>query len=326
MKKTILCLVMLVALLATPVMASAQLLPGLPGLPGMPAFNLPSNVSVGNLSLYGAWVTNAGMTNYTLKTNAPAFGNYAHRYYDYDFSSLYVAGTLPISMGDFGAALFSVSFTVPSAAPGHQSFYFPNGVYAGRTRWNADTFWGTVEGVWSYPLSENFNALAGFRWESWQTSFKSPVNEFNIVHSPTDPAFLTVNGYLPFVGLLATYRGLNFGVIGIPTFIGEVEHRETIDQIDFLIAKADFNKGYFLEIFGDYTMPMPGSLVSGQEVDLSLFGKCTFLEAHATPNMEWWQFGALFDEGLCGFRLYRNLFFVGAKATWNFNLAGLLPF
>ena len=182
-----------------------------------------------------------------------------------------------------------------------------------------------MEGTWAYPLSDNFTVLAGFRWESWQTSFKSLVNEFNIVHSPTDTAFLTVNGYIPVIGLLATYRGLNFGVIGIPTFIGEVEHRETIDQIDFLEAKADFNSGYFFEIFGDYALPMPGSLVSGQEIDLSLFGKCSFLEIIATPTLTWRDTLGLYGEEEMDFRLQRNLFVVGAKATLKFNIAGLLP-
>lgn len=330
-KKTIICVSLLVALVATPMLVSAQVLPGLPRLQGLPGFGLPANVSLGNLSVYGGWATNAGMTNYVVSRES-AITNVGKAEWDYDFSSFYVAATLPVSMGDYGAALLSGSFTIPSTSPGRESIYtvVPPGFLSNTRRWSADTYWATLEGIWAYPLSVSFSALAGFRWVTWQTSYKSPTNERNglALYANTDSGDVTVNGYVPFVGLLASYRGLNVGAVGIPTTIGDVEHNEVFGGMfggtgSAMEAKGVFAGGYFFEAFADYALPLPGGMGPGVDADLSLFGKCSFLEVEATTAVRWW--GILGKQDY-DFRLHRNLFVLGAKATLNFNLAGLLPF
>jgi hypothetical protein len=303
-------------------------LPGLPKLPGMASLNLPSNVTLGKLSVYGGWATNAGMTNYAVSREAPLVGGVPLAEWDYEYNSFYAAVTLPVSMGDYGAALFSGSVALPSSSPGREKLYTPALALGATRRWSADTYWATLEGIWAYPLSGTFSALAGFRWVCWQTSYKSPINELNpALYALTDAADVTVNGYVPFVGLLATYRGLNVGAVGIPTTIGEVEHNEVFSTNAIVLeAKGTFTGGYFFEMFADYSLPLPGGMGPGIDADLSLFGKCSFLEVKATPTVSWWQGGVFLGDEEMDFRLQRNLVVLGAKATLKFNLAGMLPF
>jgi hypothetical protein len=327
-KKIIFCVVIAVALCAPPTLVGAQLLPGLPGLPGMPSLNLPSNVTLGNLSIYGGWATNAGMTHYVLSKGDAVVTGIGQAEWDYKYSSFYTAAMLPLSIGDYSAVLLSGSLAIPSSSPAREKLHRDTGVFEATRRWNADTYWATLEGIWAYPLSGTFTALAGFRWECWQTSYKSPVNEYALgpLLAPTDSADVTVNGYIPFVGLMVTYGHLNLGAVGIPTTIGEVEHNESFNNggLRGMEVKGTFTGGYFFEMFADYALPLPGGLGPGIDAELSLFGKCSFLEVEATPTLRWT--GSLPGEEDYDFSLHRNLFVVGAKATLKFNLAGILPF
>jgi hypothetical protein len=321
-KKIILCLAIAVALTSPPTLVGAQLLPGLPGLPGMPALHLPSNVTLGNLSVYGGWVTDAGMTNYVVSTVTGLVFKSAK--FDYEYSSFYMAATLPVSLGDYGAVLLSGSWALPSTSPCREKLLSNLGA-SGNRRWSADTSWATAEGIWAYPLSRTFSALAGFRWVNWQTSYKSPYEADQLMMAATDSADVTINGYVPFIGLLTTYRGLNVGAVGIPTTIGEVVHNESLNGMATLglEVKGTFTGGYFFEMFADYALPIPGGMGPGIDADLSLFGKLSLLEVHAIPTVTWTP-GPTQDEA--DFSLHRNLFVLGAKATLKFNLAGILPF
>jgi hypothetical protein len=322
MRKIIISVSILVALFVVPFEVSAQ---GLRYMPSLPSFGLPANVSLGNLSLYGGWTTNAGMTKYVAYKGNPTASLTSKAEWDYEYSSFYTAATLPVSVGDYGAAIISGSLALPSASPGRESFYDPTGVLSATRRWSADTYWATLEAIWAYPLSGTFTALTGFRWVNWQTSYKSPINELG-PYAPTDTADVTVNGYVPFVGLLVTYGDLNVGAIGLPTTVGELEHNESFGLLGLsLKAKGTFTGGYFFEMFADYKLPLPGGLGPGVDADLSLFSKCSFLEVIAQPTLRW-GLGGGFTEEDYDFRLQRNLFVVGAKATLNFNIAGLLPF
>jgi len=324
MKKTVICLSMLVALIATPALVSAELLPGLPSLPGTSAFNMPTNLTLGKLSLYGGWATNAGMTNFTVSRTAPGIFPITDVEWDYAYNSFYMAATLPVSLRDYGALLLSGSWAIPNSSPCRETAYLA-GVMVSQGIWSVDTSWTTAEGAWAYPLSDTFTALAGFRWESWQLSYKSLDLEFGGFHAPLDTGDATYNAYLPYVGLVATYRGLNVGVIGFPTTFGDVKQFEQWGAPFNVEVTAPVGGGYYLEIFGDCALPMPGSLrglVAGQEVDLSLFGKASFLETGGTATFRWNLLG-LSEEW--DFSLRRNVFLVGAKATWNFNWSNLLP-
>ena len=165
-------------------------------------------------------------------------------------------------------------------------------------------------------------ALAGFRYDYWQTSWKHPVDTALGVHGPNDTAFVTVNSYIPLVGLLSKRGRLTFGVVGFPFVFGDVEHKEnySLGQT-FVRITGGFNSGYFFELFGEYGLPMPG-FTGSSEFDLSLFGKYNAMEAKSDAKIAVTGFA---DE-TWDFVFRRQLFVVGAKATLNFNLAGILPF
>jgi hypothetical protein len=267
------------------------------------------------------------MTNYEVTDVTPNVTGVGRAVWDYAYSSFYVAATVPVSLEGYGAALLSGSFAIPTASPGRETLYETvTDLLLATRRWSADTYWATLEGIWAYPLSNTFTALASFRWVCWQTSYKSPTNELDPgLYAVTDKADVTVNGYVPFVGLMVTYRGLNVGAVGIPTTIGDVLHNEVFGAGPFVLeAKGTFTGGYFFEMFADYSLPVPGTLGPGFDTDVSLYSKFSLLEIQASPTVRWT--GAAVGEEERDFSLHRNLFVIGAKATMNFNLAGLLPF
>jgi|GEM_PF-996853 len=320
MKKLVASLAVVAVMIAVPALAPAQ---------GWPSLGVPDDVALGNLSLTGGYVTNAGVTHYKVSKAANGIGPAGVRQaeWDYDYASFYMAGTLPVSMGDRGALLLSASVAIPSTSQGRETLY--NNAFApvGSRLWSADTYTGTLEAIWAYPLSSSFSALAGFRWVYWQTSYKSPEIQVNPgIYTNTDTGDVTLNGYVPFIGLLATYGGLNVGAVGIPTTVGDLVHKESFANGGVSVeATGAFTGGYFFELFADYGMPMPGSLVAGYDADVALFGKCSFLAIDASPTLDW-NVGAVTTTETMDFSLQRNLFVLGAKATLNFNIAGLLPF
>ncbi len=318
MKKLVASLAVIAVLIAIPALAPAQ---------GWPTLGVPDDVSLGNLSLTGGYITNAGVTHYKVSKAGNGVVGVRQAEWDYDYASFYMAGTLPVSLGDRGALLLSGSVAIPSTSQGRETVY--NNAFApvGRRLWSADTYTGTLEAIWAYPLSGTFSALAGFRWVYWQTSYKNPKVQVPFSYANTDSGDVTLNGYVPFVGLLATYGGLNVGAVGIPTTVGNLVHNEVFGGVNAIVLKATgaFTGGYFFEMFADYGMPMPGSLVAGYDADVALFGKCSFLAIDASPTLDWDVVGVKFTETM-DFTLQRNLFVLGAKATLNFNIAGLLPF
>ena len=154
----------------------------------------------------------------------------------------------------------------------------------------------------------------GFRWVNWQTSYSNPSN-FTF-GAATDGATVDVNGYVPLLGIMTSMKGLTVGAVAFPTTLGTVEHLESIFPANRLEAKGDFNGGYFAEIFMDWTMP--AFELPGMEAGLSIFSKISFLRTTADVTFRNLAAPAVTQE--YDFALQRNLFFLGAKATIDFEI------
>ncbi len=314
MKNIIVCLSLLVALLAAPLPASAQALPS-------------------EFNLFAAWVTNFGMTEYALDavespTGHPLGSALGIITFDYDYDAIQLGASAPVTMGDMGLLTLSGALALPSTGTGREQFtrHSPGTRPQAGRDWDADTFFAYLEGLCSYPVYGGFTALGGFRWCNWQTSYKNSRNFVQPTrYDDRDTGDVTVNTYVPFVGVMIDMGGLSTGAIGFPAVFGAIESTWVDEPGDLFRFSGEFGGGYFLEAFIGYDVSMTNA-VGDSELSIGLLVKYSTLRAETTLNLE--RIVGSFPRTPAPYDLAfkRNLFTLGAKATLDFNIAGLLPF
>ncbi len=319
MRSVVVLLVVVAAFIAGPALVAAQGLIGLPSLFGKGADCDP----MARFSVYTGYASNAGITKFKFTSQDGFF--FGARDYIYDYaptSAFYIATECPIELGNMGKALLSGSVALP--ATWDQQFYVlnpPLGL-AGSSRSPADTIWFTMQGLWAYPIGgSGFSALGGFRWDHWQTSLKSRTDIAGILASPTDTGALTLNGYLPMVGGMTEYQGFVFGVVGFPWLPGDFEYGQSFNLggPTYLSGSGNFNKGYYVEFFTEYGLPVPGLVDFDGTV--SLFGKLSLMEAKSQATFS--RFigpGVVAETDAVDVAFNRTMFVVGGKASVSFNI------
>ena len=270
-----------------------------------------------------AWVhsfnTHYGIDEGLGMTFAERTGDWA-----YNYDAFQIGLALPISLGDegrFGTFVVGGTVAIPSSAQGEE--IFTNGGSPPATlharKWTADTYYATAEGLWAYPVLGDWIALAGFRWVYWQTTYTNP---FDVRGSslPTDTADVTVNAYLPLLGIMSKMGGLTVGAVGFPTALGDVTHYESFNGSNSHIkVSGGFDGGYIAEVFVDYAVSLQDSPILSSA--FSAFSKAAFLTTEGVVKLEQTLTGISEEYD---FRLQRNLLFLGAKGTINFDIAGLV--
>jgi len=199
---------------------------------------------------------------------------------------------------------------------------------------STSTQWYTLEGAGIYwGLYSGLGIIGGFRYDSYCTAFSNPtLFDFTGMGSLSDEADLTMNLYLPFVGLVLDQGSVQLGFIGFPTVIGELKYGTTYGGASFAGGwmrgdlGASFNGGYFVELFAQWGTELdigPGALSSG---NLSLFAKYSYLHGWATPDESFSSVGAP-AASLGGptanevsFGLLRETYTIGARLDLAFSL------
>jgi hypothetical protein len=310
MRKSLILISLMVVLVAVPTVLYAQSLSFL-GKGGESKFFVT-----------GAWVYSFN-THYSIDgadqlTFAEQTGDWS-----YDYNSFQVGLGLPIMLGDqgqYGSFLLGGTLAIPVSHNGQEIFTnggAPPTTLEGR-KFSADTYYATLEGIWAYPIYNTWSALGGFRWVYWQTSYSNPFDAVG-TNSAADTGDVTVNAYLPIFGIMTSMRGLTVGAVGFPTTIGTVEHKESFNGSTSRIkATGDFDGGYFAEIFMEYGVPAYD--LPGLSAALSVYGKVSWLRT--TSDVKLSNVGLGLSETY-DFALQRNLMFIGAKATFDFDLPSL---
>jgi hypothetical protein len=202
------------------------------------------------------------------------------------------------------------------------------GVVLGEYSWGTNTSWATLEGIFTIPLScssgglETY-ALAGFRWDNWQTTWRNPVRQSGLIgaRNGTDVATADVNGYIPYVGLLTRMGGVTFSACAFPAVFGNARHSERVTPAipgGPVTSWGTFKKGYFLETRAEYTLPVP---VGDSDVWFSAFFTYNVLEAGMDINYD----DSANPTSKQDFRFYRKLFVLGGKAELAFAPEDLIP-
>ncbi len=198
----------------------------------------------------------------------------------FNLQGIWLETIVPVrGSGPLGMAV-GVAFLFPFDERSREILVSSTGQAVERT-WLSDTQWWNLQMFLTYDFGPGITAIAGFRYESFQTNFTSPSAEVFGGTTFEDTSNLTVNSYIPFLGLAAAATlprvGLNaeFGVIGFPTVMGSVDFVETglftiLGQtIEGIPVSDGFDNGFFLEGFAEATVPLAYGVRTGAFVKFS---------------------------------------------------------
>ncbi len=140
--------------------------------------------------------------------------------------------------------------------------------YGNARTWSTTRSWGWIDGALVFGSPCGLNLIAGFRWDSYSIKLNnpSPVNPLALLPTGTssDEADLTLNSYIPLIGTQCCWGGPCCGllvrVVGFPWVPGNLRYGETVNEGlgTRLEANVNYNRGYFLEIFSEYSKTCPG--------------------------------------------------------------------
>ncbi|MEW6532413.1 MAG: hypothetical protein AB1473_16400 [Thermodesulfobacteriota bacterium] len=327
MRNVVVLLAAVFALVAAPLLAGAQVLPGLPGLfPSLGGAGCgmdPKASILGAPTGYIGYVGNIGDTRFALDaTNAPA-ANLDRISMKWRNEGLWLELALPLRFGPAGALILSGSYMAPSLTTAYEQYNQAAAGAAIQRDWSQNTNWFTAQAVWAYPCGETFAFLAGFRWDSFQVAYTGPTAATGALGTTNDRADLTINGYVPFIGGMANWAygetALTVGLVGMFTALGDMNYREGLSQVGIPISaelRGPLEGGHFIEAWAEYSRRVfgPGSL--------GAFAKVSSISARSHPtldvNINAPGFGLVTRD--YDFTVTRNIWIVGGKVSLDFAL------
>jgi hypothetical protein len=250
--------------------------------------------------------------------------------FDYDpVHSFYCGLSMPLEL-PVGSVTFDGSLTYPATWRVVETLGPVNATPDGYSRaWTfTDTMWFTAQGIYESPEYVGVSALAGFRWDRWDTALRdphSPATNVGATSNELDEGSLTVDLYLPIIGLKMRMNGFSLGVLGAPVCSGETSQISLVNTTALHQGKGGLGSGYLLEIFGDYGVSGISDISGATEADLSLFWKINKL--YAKGEMDGTginnQSGSMQSSDTFTTIYDRWLFVVGAQINYTLPLTGL---
>lgn len=327
MRSVVVLLAAVFALVAAPILAGAQVLPGLPGLfPSLGGAGCgmdPKASILGAPTGYIGYVGNIGDTRFALDATNFNAANIDRIRMQWRNEGLWLELAVPLRFGPAGALVLSGSYMVPSISTAYEQYNNVAGAAINEREWSQNTNWFTAQALWAYPCGETFAFVAGFRWESFQVAYTSPLLVIGAVGTTNDRADLTINAYVPFVGGIANWAygdtALTVGLVGMFTALGELKYREGLSQVGIPISAeltGQLNGGHFLEAWAEYSRKAFGTASWGA------FGKVSSVSARSHPtldvNINAPGFGLVTRD--YDFTVTRNVWILGGKVSIDFGL------
>lgn len=138
-----------------------------------------------------------------------------------------------------------------------------------RSRWDTKTQWYTLDVAATYPVDSTFDVLAGFRFDSLDTTFKNSDADGGRGFVPSDYAWLmdredhlSFACYIPYVGLSLQYgQAVRLSVIGTPFFWDSLVYIRNTGPNDTLAGRwasswefrsRPASTAYFIEATAEY--------------------------------------------------------------------------
>ncbi len=262
-----------------------------PFLGGAPAERFggePGTTISAPLTFYAGWGADSKATTLSFNLRHPSSGPFADDLLSiknsYPVRGLWLGHAAQMNLWG-GIGLFGDYWVlVPTNKPADETFSFTDAPSGGKT-WGTDTAWWFTDAALTCQTCGLGELLAGFRYDRFETSFKDPGNFFGPIGSSSNTGDVTINCYIPFVGV-QTDQGtpggsrLMFRVIGFPWLGGDVIYHDSIGNFtvltqDRIELEKGVGKGYFLEAFAEYGQ----AVFSGATV--SVFGRWNLLHGSA---------------------------------------------
>jgi hypothetical protein len=287
-------LIVVVFVLAGP--ASAQglfgnafpALPFLSGASGEPSSCAPSKSTCGPLTFYAGWGFDRKGSTLSFDLKRPDEGPFADDLLSikntYPIKGLWLGLAAQTSLWGRIGLLADYWILVPTNQPSDETFSLTDGSAGGKT-WGTNTDWWFLDAALTCKTTGLGELLAGFRYDRFATNFKDPGDFSGVIGSSADTGDVTINCYIPFVGLQVEQGApgadrLMFRVIGFPWLGGDVTYHDSIGNFTLLTEdrielEKGVGKGYFLEAFAEY-----GRAVFG-DGHISIFGRWNVLHGNA---------------------------------------------
>jgi hypothetical protein len=190
--------------------------------------------------------------------------------------------------------------------------------------WRAVPQSGNLHAAVTMDLSPSLMGVFGFRFDSFQTNFFSPSSGLSSPGPSTDTADISLNAYIPCLGLVyssITQGGgplFQIGVVGFPVLMGSVDYRETIFSGVFIANQQaggfqgsnTIGKGYYLNAFADL------SLATMNCIQLGAYFKYDILNANA--NVDLGNRNNSLPDVNYAFDFYRSVWNVGGRVSISF--------
>jgi hypothetical protein len=181
--------------------------------------------------------------------------------------------------------------------------------------WETSPEWWYLDAAATYGRSDAFKVIAGFRYEHFSTNFKNPSSLFGLTTTPDDTADLTLNSYLPFVGLQSTIGGpgskVSLRLIGFPIAPASVTFSETglFGVSSRVQATGNWSNSYFVELFAE------GSRMFSPDMGVGAFFRWNYLYGKGSLATEILPVVGSIDDPQASFN--RNTFTFGGSFTLN---------
>jgi hypothetical protein len=184
----------------------------------------------------------------------------------------------------------------------------------GSRTWNTRTDWWYLDAEANYAFCTPLKGLAGFRYEHFSTRWDNPSTD-SLPSTPDDTADITINSYLPYVGLRTSVGGPGGNVsvkfIGFPWAPGDVSHFETGEAGNSTRVQStgNWDRSYFWELFAEYNRNFSSSMGLGAFFRWNVFHGHGNLSTDVLPALGSVSRGAAFD---------RNTVTFGGSVSLNF--------
>ncbi len=237
---------------------------------------------IGVPRVYGGYLDSADLASFGFDTDGLGVGGVVAIDHTFPLRGLWLGAGASIEFSDGVGAMVGGSYLVP--ADGSSEEVYNDGVGGSRRSWSSTTQWWTLEGAGTYAFTGTTVAVGGLRYDSFRLDFQDPYNATIATSRPSDEADVTIEGYLPFVGMTAVHdvnpTYLRAGVIGFPVVLGHVDYKQTFGGIPArLEGSGDFNAGYFFEAFAEYSRTVSSATVG-------VFARWSMVHAEADADLD----------------------------------------
>ena len=181
---------------------------------------------------------------------------------DFTLQGIWLELAAPVALSQNVGLFSSVAHLFPVQTTALESYQLLDG--AAKREWNPDIQLWEMDTALTCRLCQAAIGLAGFRWSSFLVNFGQATNQQNFSTSP-DQAQLTVNAYIPFLGLALQCEpncGSSFkaAFLGFPALPSDVEFQETLTPTGTVSTRfsgtTNYKSGYFIEALAEASTRM----------------------------------------------------------------------